>query len=77
MCSCVDYRWKTSGWNPLVIGSFLSMEVLCDFSEMIIVVGIVGDQVGHLWENGEYWMGRFRVVWIINSELQGSSPRLC
>jgi hypothetical protein len=60
-----------------VIGSFLSMEVLCDFSEMIIMVGIVGDQVGHLWENGEYWMGRLRVVWIINSELQGSSPRLC
>jgi hypothetical protein len=66
-----------SGWNPLVIWPFLSMEVLCGFSEMIILVGIIGDRAGQLGESGEYWMGRLRVVWIINSELQGASPRLC
>jgi hypothetical protein len=43
-----------SGWNLLVIGPFLSMEVLCGFSEMIILVGIIGDQAGQLEENGEY-----------------------
>jgi hypothetical protein len=32
-------------------------------------VGIIGDWVGQLGESGEYWMGRFRVIWIINSEL--------
>jgi hypothetical protein len=46
------------------------------FSTMIILDGIIGDRVGQLGENGEYWMGRLRVVWIINSELQGGSPRL-
>jgi hypothetical protein len=33
--------------------------------------------VGQLGDNGEYWMGRLRVVWIVNLELQGGSPRLC
>jgi hypothetical protein len=37
-----------------VIGPFLSMEVLCGFSEMIIVVGIIGDRAGQLGESGEY-----------------------
>jgi hypothetical protein len=41
-----------------VIGPFLSMEVLCGFSEMIIVVGIIGDRAGQLGESVEYWMGR-------------------
>jgi hypothetical protein len=50
------------------------MELLCGFSEMIILVGIIGDRVGQLGESGEYWMGRLRVAWIINSELQGCSP---
>jgi hypothetical protein len=53
------------------------MEVLCGFSEMIILVGIIGDRMGQLGESGEYWMGRLRVVWIINSELQGGNPHLC
>jgi hypothetical protein len=35
MLSCVGYRLKTSGWNPLAIGHFLLMEVLCGFSKMI------------------------------------------
>jgi hypothetical protein len=43
---------------------------------MIENVGIIGDRAGQLWENGEYWMGRMRVVWIINSELHSGSPRL-
>jgi hypothetical protein len=47
------------------------------FSKMIILVGTIGDQEGQLGQSGEYWMGRLRVVWIINSELQGGSPRLC
>jgi tyrosyl-tRNA synthetase len=47
-----------SGWNPLVIGPFLPMEVLCGFSKMIIVVCIIGDQTGQLGDSGEYWMGR-------------------
>jgi hypothetical protein len=47
------------------------------FSKMIIQVGIIGDRVGYLRESGEYRTGRLRVVWIINSELQGGSPRLC
>jgi hypothetical protein len=38
------------------------------------MVGIIRDRVGQLGENGEYWMGRLRVVWIINLELQGGSP---
>jgi hypothetical protein len=29
-------------------------------------VGIIEDRVGQLGESGEYWMGRLRVVWIIN-----------
>jgi hypothetical protein len=41
------------------------------------MVGIIGNRAGQLGENGEYWIGRWRVVWIINSELQGGSPRLC
>jgi hypothetical protein len=40
------------------------------------MVGTIGDWVGQLGENGEQWMGRLRVVWIVNSELQGGSPRL-
>jgi hypothetical protein len=50
------------------------MEVLCGFSEMIILVGIIGDRMGQLGESGEYYMERLRVIWIINSELQGGSP---
>jgi hypothetical protein len=30
------------------------MELLCGFSEMIILVGIIGDRVGQLRESGEY-----------------------
>jgi hypothetical protein len=41
------------------------------------MVGVTGDRVGQLGENGEYWMGRLRVVWIINSELQGGNLDLC
>jgi hypothetical protein len=33
---------------------FLSMDVLCGFSEMIILVGIIGDRVGQFGESGEY-----------------------
>jgi hypothetical protein len=45
-----------------VIGPFLSMEVLCEFRKMIENVVIIGDRVGQLGENGEYWMERMRVV---------------
>jgi hypothetical protein len=41
------------------------------FSKM---VGIIGDRVGQLRENGEYWMGRMRVVKIINSKLKVVVP---
>jgi hypothetical protein len=41
------------------------------------MVGVTGDRVGQLGENGEYWMGRLRVVWIINLELQGGNLDLC
>jgi hypothetical protein len=44
----------TSGWNPLVIGPFISMEILCGFSKMIENDGIIGDQMGKLGESGEY-----------------------
>jgi hypothetical protein len=63
-------------WNPLTLGPFLSMEVLCRFSKMIENVGIIGDRMRQLVESGEYWMGILSVVWIVNSELQGGSPRL-
>jgi hypothetical protein len=33
------------------------------------LVGSMRDRAGQLGESGEYWMGRVRVVWIINSEL--------
>jgi hypothetical protein len=33
--------------------------------------------MGQLGESGEYWMGRLRVDWIINLNLQGGSPRMC
>jgi hypothetical protein len=43
---------------------------------MVINGGIIGDQVGQLGESEEYWMGRLRVVCIINLELQGGSLRI-
>jgi hypothetical protein len=52
-----------------MIGPFLSMEVLCGFSKMIENVGIIRDRTGQLGKNEEYWMGRLRMVWIINLEL--------
>jgi hypothetical protein len=57
MLSCVGYRYKTSGWNPLAIGPFLSMEVLCGLAndQMVDIIGVRTEQLG---ENGEYWMGR-------------------
>jgi hypothetical protein len=45
------------------------MKLLCGFSEMIILVDIIGGRMGQLGESGEYWIGRLKVVWIINSEL--------
>jgi hypothetical protein len=50
------------------------MEVLCEFSKMIENVAIIEDWEGQLGENGEYWMERLRVVWIIISKLQSGSP---
>jgi hypothetical protein len=47
-----------SGWNPLVIVPFLSMEALCGFSKMVGNVGIIEDRVGQLGGGGEYWMGK-------------------
>jgi hypothetical protein len=41
------------------------------------MVGIIGDRVGQLGENGEYWMRRKRNGLIWNLELQGGSPCLC
>jgi hypothetical protein len=41
------------------------------------MVGIIGDWVGQLGENGEYWMGRKESGLIRNLELQGGSPHLC
>jgi hypothetical protein len=75
MLSCVGYQLKTSVWNPLVIGPFLSMEVLCDFARYQMVV-IIGDRVGQLEERGEYWMGRKGSGLIWNLETQGGRPRL-
>jgi hypothetical protein len=47
-----------SGWNPLAIGPFLSMEVLCGLANGRMV-GIIGDRAGQLgementgWEGG-------------------------
>jgi hypothetical protein len=34
------------------------MEALCCFSEMIIIVGIIGDQAGQLGESREYLIRR-------------------
>jgi hypothetical protein len=52
-----------------VIGSFLSMEILCGFSEMIILVDKIGDWAWQLVKSREYWMRRLIVVWIVNLEL--------
>jgi hypothetical protein len=41
------------------------------------MVGITGDRVGQLGENGEYWMLRKGSGMIRYLELQGGSPRLC
>jgi hypothetical protein len=41
------------------------------------IVGIIGNRAGQLGENGDYGMGKLRVGWIVNSEVQGGSPRLC
>jgi hypothetical protein len=49
---------KTSGWNPLAIGHFLLIEVLCGFSKMKENDGIIRDRVGQLGKSGEHWMGR-------------------
>jgi hypothetical protein len=35
MLSCVGYQKKMSGWNPLVVGPFLSMDVLCGLIEIL------------------------------------------
>jgi hypothetical protein len=59
-----------SGWNPLAIGPFLSMEVLCGLAKWS-KVGIIGDRTGQLGENGEYWMGR-KDEW---SDLKFGAPR--
>jgi hypothetical protein len=48
MISCVGYRKKTSGWNPLAIEPFLSMEILFGFSKMKENDGIIGDWAGQL-----------------------------
>jgi hypothetical protein len=40
------------------------------------MVGIIGDWVGQLGENGEYWVGRKGSGLIWYSELQGGSPHL-
>jgi hypothetical protein len=42
-----------SGWNPLAIGHFLSMEVLCGLANDRMV-DIIGERAGQLGENGEY-----------------------
>jgi hypothetical protein len=60
-----------------VIWPFISMEILCGFSKMVGNVGIIGYWAGQLGETREYWMRRLRVVWIVNSELQGGNPYLC
>jgi hypothetical protein len=53
------------------------MMVICGLCYRRVLVGSIRDRVGQLGESGEYQMERVRVVWIINSELQGGSPRLC
>jgi hypothetical protein len=57
-----------------MIGPFSNDGCPMWFSKMIILDDIIGNRVGQLGENREYWMGRLRVVWIVNSELQGGSP---
>jgi hypothetical protein len=37
-----------------VIWPFISMEVLCEFSNMVRNVGIIGDWAGQLGESREY-----------------------
>jgi hypothetical protein len=39
-------------------------------------VGRIWDRTGQLGDSGDNCLGRLRVVWIINSELQGGSPLL-
>jgi hypothetical protein len=51
-------------------------EVLCGFSEMIIIVGIIGDQVGQLGESGEYWMGRRVSGWVRMNNLTSLNDTL-
>jgi hypothetical protein len=47
-----------SGWIPLVIGPFLSMEIICEFSKMKENYGIIRDRVGQLGESGNTgWEG--------------------
>jgi hypothetical protein len=43
-----------SGWNPLMIGPFPSMEVLCGFRKKIENDGIIGDWAGQLGKSEEY-----------------------
>jgi hypothetical protein len=43
-----------SGWNPVVIGPFLSMEVRCGFNKLLENVGIIEDWAGQLGEIREY-----------------------
>jgi hypothetical protein len=43
-----------SGWNPLAIETFLSIEVPCGFSKIKENYGTIGDRVGQLGESGEY-----------------------
>jgi hypothetical protein len=50
---------QTSGWNPIEIGSFLSMEVLCDLA--------IGSNGWHNWRLG----GAFRKKWRILDRKEG------
>jgi hypothetical protein len=41
------------------------------------IYGSMWDRVGQLWESGEYWMGRLRVVYFHVWSFKGGTPRLC
>jgi hypothetical protein len=63
--------------RPLLIGPFLSTEVLCGLWFLLSECDTTWDRVGQLGESGEYHMGRVRVVCFHIWSSEGGSPYLC
>jgi hypothetical protein len=75
--SCTKNTLTSPFCLPLVIGPFLSMEVLCRLWLWLLECGTNWDQLGQTRGCGEYKMGRSGRDLVSCLGLRGSSSRLC